>query len=1381
MLDHQRPCCRGRTCDISFQAPSLESCRSSRAIRATKAEINPQSVPRAPLITGSSPGGHGYQRVNESHSLANELRESSVRPPMSGARDITFPYPAAQQSQPLPCPFPAALPELTRRVPAGKGSSSDAPRFSCAHTAAGMVKLPWAALQEETAASAVYAARVQQAKKLLDEFDVYQQQSNRGSGSGIRRGGCAGFGAAGTHPQRSGSWLASYNCFKGEQVSAAADASHVLVGPHLTPQDAKTNHVHGSDKGMGNAAAIPSLAPTSATESCPPRPIAPQPSLQRSLDPVHENPPPLQATPGVAVLETSNSSFSPTAFEVAKLRARRLLSYNAKARSAFSDQGLSLTRAVYKELLRAPPSAPALALEAQTSSGGEAAQVPTFSAVKDCGVDPPGDTPPSTSRPAVLSSEGDAAAHRGGHGAAVGAPTTAAAAETEAEARRALDLLCTIRAMRRQTEGLTVALLHACGEWNCWDAAAFAHASPASKRAPPRQHLFSDLFLSGSTTPGEGAPMGAGEERSPAARYEEEMRDRGTRACAVLRKALRLPSKPIKDGDVDAACLEDESGTRPVELHGAAVAFLELAEAPLLRRVPPPPPTSMQLELFATQQSSLRDAQWRLQALAPQSSASADAPGGQETRNSVTAPPPPEYGASLSVEGGGVYNQFQRQLHELRVQRRSVQHTYEALCAAAASKERGEPRRISQVSSSSPLSPTQPPQSDSVGPNVQPAGAPSTLNSIAECRAPAVDTLLSTPPAIAVERTRPWIDSMGEEAGEETRLRTPDGAAAATSVPVTQKEAAQRAATEALRPPSPTLFSPSPLSSPPDVRDGLTSHSASAVPSSSKARVYAAATAARVCLFSSSVSSTDSALQRPHDSSSVHRHACPPAGPLSFKESSPEGAGKGLLAGDRPGVEAAPSSVADNAPAPISEEGSSAAALPPGLVKRPSPGRTPSSAVSVKRACTAPLTDTSRSATPQVKAAPEKSRSRQEDAADGERKGGETEERHGAATGPPNQRKAEDSTVSEDDYSSGTLTSNESTSHDTSSCSGSYDTASHTSCRDSSQCVYAAPHACAASWHPYMNAALSTHAGAADAAAEVERRAREGAGFGKPRESRSGQRVDQRLIGGLDAAAYDRLLEWASTQRRQNRRGALKKSEVRAVAASTLSPADVKVVSRWLRNAAGAKHARQRSLNRTEATRGDATAASGPFPLPLAVQRALHLLDPEYTPQTPPSVSDKAAPTGTNAKPDQPAMQRAKLKATEVDEARQLPCTSSRQAPLAGSSALAEASDTHSTASRKKRRELGAARSDPTAASACSPLPQSLSVAASDSSEADTGAGDAAAPPSVHPRMRSATAASTPPQRNSARHVTPAAGVSNKVVKSPRKKSFLKRLFSCIG
>ncbi|GET85938.1 hypothetical protein, conserved [Leishmania tarentolae] len=531
--------------------------------------------------------------------------------------------------------------------------------------------------------------------------------------------------------------------------------------------------------------------------------------------------PPLQASPNSAPV---SSPFDSAAHELAKRRSLQVLHDNAQARAAYVDQERQFPRAMHAQLWRQPVmTVNDIAAVEGSISHPTSIEVTT----KDGQALPPaagtGDISRASNASASPVLTGDKEPRKdqlpiGVMSVMSTAELTAAAAEAE----RALSLLRSIRAVRRQAEELTVLLLHACGEWGCWSEATvrggpateqtrtLSPSSPLPGCTRPMQHLFADLFMeapltssvrctspSASLLGARDGPSKAAElyvsaaENASMARFSaascfaKESACRRERACQVLRQALQQQQQrwPLPTA---TSATSDTSTATTVSLT-AGVAFLEMASTPPQRAIPPPPPLSVQLHLYSvhqrTQQDPIRDwRRWTAQVTEAGSTKAGD--------------------ASSSEEVASLHDPVYQQLHTLRTQRGPLQRGYDVLHTAAAQRNRistqlrpGEQRGVpsretttaviedinattapratrekSTVASDAPPEVEAPPLSL---PSPPPAAAPDALrhtsSSLPRPHSSATpssdsqallssDTPLSSVVPLAVDHTRPWVD-----------------------------------------------------------------------------------------------------------------------------------------------------------------------------------------------------------------------------------------------------------------------------------------------------------------------------------------------------------------------------------------------------------------------------------------------------------------------------------------------------------------------------------------------------------------------------------------------------------------------------------------------
>ncbi|CBZ31662.1 hypothetical protein, conserved [Leishmania donovani] len=625
----------------------------------------------------------------------------------------------------------------------------------------------WQTLMAATQATTTYAASVQQAKQLLRDFEGYQRSVGASPLNHDQRRakltpGCleSGSGSAGTT-----------NCPRLD-----VDA----LGQRGTPSATISTKARGSAPsfGTGHAAQPPQASPSSS------------PSLSFPLD--------------------------PAAYELARRRSLQALHDNARARAAYVDQGLRLSRAVHAALLKRPGMAIDGVVAMEGSSGHPTS---TAMAHHDGQALSPaagaGDAP-RTSNAAASPSLAAAGQQKTDQPPIAAVPVMSVAEQAAAtkEAERALSLLCTIRAMRRQTEELTVLLLHACGEYGCWSVPTAEEgvawgtrrtplpSSPLPRRVRHSRHLFTDLFMAAPPAPAapctspSGSPVGVSDgparahlldlraaedadtaRLSAASVFAKESACRRERACRALRQALQQQRQRWPLSTAAAATVTLAAGA----------AFLEMALAPPQRAVPPPPPMSVQLDLYAVQQCALHSSshEWR------RGAAQTAATGATKTD-----------GAPSSEEAASPHGSLQQLLHTLRRQRPQLQRSYDVLHAAAGQRhrtnthsctdeQRGVPSRETTTgvtkavearavahktrgtsaaasdapqqveapllpSSSPPLAVT--PDTLRHTPSSLPRQHSSTTPSSSSQALPSSDTLLRLPVQLAVDHTRLWAD-----------------------------------------------------------------------------------------------------------------------------------------------------------------------------------------------------------------------------------------------------------------------------------------------------------------------------------------------------------------------------------------------------------------------------------------------------------------------------------------------------------------------------------------------------------------------------------------------------------------------------------------------
>ncbi|KAG5511204.1 hypothetical protein JKF63_07146 [Porcisia hertigi] len=539
---------------------------------------------------------------------------------------------------------------LTRELPSGGGNTNAAIEAPAAAAAASQYRYTWQTSKENTQATTEYAASVLQAETLLRGFERYRRSV---SASPLTH-------TLSRPTLQPDSREAGGGGDREVQLSFAVEA----LGPHCAPSDITP---HRGCEGLGSA--------RNATAAQLP-PASPSPLLAPQLD--------------------------PEAFELAKRRALQVLCCNAHARAAYVVQGLRLSRAVYDDVLGRPVEATKRVVALQSAPSR---RTTTVTPLSDGPPAPPRVTADAAPRVSHFSASpllGRDSERKENQSPVASMPLMSEAERVAAtaEAERALSLLSTIRAMRRQTEELTVSLLHACGEWGCWSTPpvnvdhapgmpqGLSCASQVQPRdAKPEQHLFADLFLEGpvvstglSLSP-SATLLGLREESptaylaalraagavgdavvaldtprySPVNTFAEESASRRGRACRVLRQALE---RQRQQGSLSTAT--------------AGAAFLDMALTPPQSALPPPPPTSVQLDIYAAHQRALRGA------------VSQRGGGeGEEAAQTVLARSSKTSGTAPSGGVATPYASLQKKLEALSTQRRQLQRTYDVLYAAA--------------------------------------------------------------------------------------------------------------------------------------------------------------------------------------------------------------------------------------------------------------------------------------------------------------------------------------------------------------------------------------------------------------------------------------------------------------------------------------------------------------------------------------------------------------------------------------------------------------------------------------------------------------------------------------------------------------------------
>ncbi|KAG5511811.1 hypothetical protein GH5_08124 [Leishmania sp. Ghana 2012 LV757] len=685
-----------------------------------------------------------------------------------------------------PTEWPSSQTTLPSADDAVRSFSSCVGNSSAATTCRGAVSgygFARQALTEDIQSTGLHTATVQQAKQLLRDFESYQR--SLGAAQLARARWCT---------------ILPPGCAKGAGGAVGTEKTPSLdvaaLGQHGALSVAGSTEVHGC---VGNACIRPAVQLPLASPS-------PLHSLTIPLD--------------------------PAALALAKRRAVQALYCNAQARAVYADQELQRSWAIHAGMLKRP----GVIAEGVLASGGSSSH------------------PVSTARGAI---DGQALRFAPGAGDAprtshVRAPpieampviSEAERAASIAEAERALSLLQTIRAMRQQTEELTVLLLHACGAWGCWSPPAANAAAPSEQTdvllpssllsggTRCAQHLFADLFLSAPprptelpTSPPGPVPsvsdgfllanllsLGPADDvdttrRSAAGAFAKESSRRRERACRVLRQTLQQQQQRWSLCSTAAATAAPEAGA----------AFLGMALTPPQRAVPPPPPMSVQLDLYALQHSDLRGAARWWRGRAAQAAATNAAEGGDASSSKEVATP---YGPLQQRLRTLITQQRELQrscdvLHKTAVQRRDTSthsrafksrgvqpcETITALTENADARGmshamRGTSRATPGAPSEIRTPPSPPPGYSSTraaAPEAQlqdPSPLPSQHSSPAASRrsevTPPSDTLPISSVQPAVDRTRPWVDppTVMEASASESPSRRTDipRAAAATAM-----------------------------------------------------------------------------------------------------------------------------------------------------------------------------------------------------------------------------------------------------------------------------------------------------------------------------------------------------------------------------------------------------------------------------------------------------------------------------------------------------------------------------------------------------------------------------------------------------------------------
>nr|CAJ2467270.1 unnamed protein product [Leishmania braziliensis] len=532
--------------------------------------------------------------------------------------------------------------------------------LSCVHntsalitatTATSQYPSTWQALLEETQATTAYSASVQQAKQLLSDFERYQ---------------CSVGAPPLTHDQRCAACPL-------DSFESGGGAAGTTSRPHLDVSALGSCGAPSAAISIGACGSVGNVATGHAAQ-------------------------PLQAPPSSS--SYFNFQLDPAAFELARQRSLEMLYCNAEARTAYAAQGLQLARAVCTELLRQPRVAidDVVAMEGPSIHPTNTAETQSDREVFSSAAQAGDELRTSYTSASPLVANDTEPKRKQSLVAAVPVMSEVERVAATAEAERALSLLYTIRAVRRQTEDLTMRLLHAFGEWGCWSTptANFGPASDQMRASSPssplpecpqrRQCLFADLFMPESLTsttfrtpPSESLPgvsdssskahlLALGEadytdtaRLSAVGAFAKESVCRRERACRVLREALQQQQQRWS---LSTTATSADTTTAPA----AGATFLEMAVAPPQRAVPPPPPTSVQLEVYALQQGALRGSicQWRERAAAM-------------TTTSVLK----AADASSVKEAAAPCGPAQQELYNRPTQRRQLQDSYDVPHAAA--------------------------------------------------------------------------------------------------------------------------------------------------------------------------------------------------------------------------------------------------------------------------------------------------------------------------------------------------------------------------------------------------------------------------------------------------------------------------------------------------------------------------------------------------------------------------------------------------------------------------------------------------------------------------------------------------------------------------
>lgn len=1442
---------------VSFQFPHVTSV-------STRARPIPAHLLRAPQHVASPDVPFRTRPVVPPlpRSFLDDASERSLFPPVPVTRYVLASSLDGAQEQSSAASLSTMSATATPQPAPSRADRIDLPQCR----GATVRKTPWETLQDDAAANAAYASKVREAKQLLRDFRLYQLEQQQQqqpytapqNRSSVGGGRCDSrlpaspianpLGASSQVPPRNSSKPYSVSASPFSAVQQAGVLNEVVNGSRGQALEGAKRKV--PPQGIVAAEGVSAVAEEAAASESTKLTAAASNFTQSNAERTRFGPDIAADEEG----KDSSGTFDLAEFEVAKRRARRLLLYNAKAQAAYCDRGLSLTRAVYKELLRRPPTPSAMHSARAMAADGATELLFTSPGAAHVAARSPATTKAAAAPEAVKVEDTQTTAAAPVEGPApASTPSVKAAAQAveAAEAKRALDLLCGIRAMRRQTEELTVALLYACGEWSCWEAAAppdavdpppspQRSAAPVCHKSPRPQHLFADLFLttdSASRVRGPAAGDDEENEGGAVAFYEEEIQRRRARACAKLREALHLCHHPTHGADSGASSVPVDVCAQDKTPPAAAAAFLQLAEAPPKCVIPPPPSTSAQLALFAAQQHLVREALLYPQpaSLRDERSAKKSSEAGRrhqaEQQDGMT---------SDSQDEGGAYRSFQRQLHELRVERRRVQQTYDTLLSTAAASKacNDDPAVKCGLERSRLASPPQqvcmPAKQDLtfMDKAVLTSSEAAAVSSPSPALLPS-DTLLSSPPDPVVEKTRPWLDSVNTDDGSASQP-TPDHAAEATSAAAVVAASVRGEPAEVVRTAAVKLFSPTEGQLSPVKRssnsnnNNAANRTSSLLKASSKAQPFAAAAAATARLLPSSVdSSADSSASSATSAATIRKSEEEEAGVHRSRSTGQQGpraavstpSVKGTVTrggGAAHGESAMPACDREDARLP------SAAAVTATSGKRREAEAVTASSTSLRDSKTRAKKEVRSDHTTTITTAalPSTSQARQQHAVsdlaprgavantcEGKKRVESGE--HGAAMAPssssPLREHSEvELTQSEDDYS--TTYSEESGSSSSSS--------SVSSCSSSSSGnVCADPYLCAASWHSYLKATLSRHADATGSAAQtyLEEQGTRRADSPSRKAVRSSSSnssntrlhpADRRSVRGMNANVYATLSRWVAAQRKGEKRdGMEEKAETTAAeATSILSSGELKEVSRWLRQSAKPSSKGQPAHNKKEGECLDAAGAATapPPPLPAVVQKALEVVfrrRASPTPRPSPVPYAEARPSPKHSSRIDEGAESAQNSEFAKSE-REHPIRSEvNEGPRSASSTTADVQDAGTTPSREASGDVvdpsaaaaaAAAASDSAVgrASSDSAASQLRSAAASDvDTSAETEESSAVstyAIPPLHPRLRVASATPSDAGRQPTSNANVGAG-EEKLVSSPRKKSFFKRLFGCGG